>query len=90
MLLMSDPTMRKPFHITDLASLKKQMNDALKTATKKLKQITSDMIVPPKALQIPRQILVDLDEPTTIETKLKHKSLKRNPLYALTDLSKVP
>ena len=48
------------------------------------------MIVPPKALQIPRQILVDLDKPPQSSLKLGAKILTRNPLYTLTDLSIVP
>lgn len=66
------------------------MSEALKLATKKIKEITPDMIVPPKALQIPRQIIVDLDEPPKPKVKFVARTLKRNPLYTLTDLSTLP
>jgi len=46
------------------------VSGALKLAAKKLKQITPEMIVPPKALEIPRQILVNLDVPSNSKVKL--------------------
>ena len=82
--------MRKPFHITDSASFKRQVEDALKTASKSLEKITANMIVPPRALEIPRQITIDLDLPPNSDTSLPNRKLKRNPLYTITDLSKVP
>lgn len=54
MLLLKEPSLRKPFHVTDLNSMRQQVNSALKLAAEKLKEITSDMIVPPKSLLIPR------------------------------------
>ena len=41
----------------------------MKLAAKKLKKITPEMTVPPKALQIPRQILVNLDVPSISKVK---------------------
>lgn len=48
------------------------------------------MIAVPKALDVPRALVIDLDVKPTGSKKSTKKVLKRNPLFTVTDLESVP
>jgi hypothetical protein len=56
---------------------------------KAVSSLRPEMIAVPKALNIPRMQVIDLDKASDSIFKLK-KVYKRNPLFTLTDLENVP